>query len=65
MAAFIYYNGKQKPEITISTDTQMEVMRMCKYYGLRFQVQYSGKNLSSHPAEVQALVINMFYFSAT
>jgi hypothetical protein len=32
---------------------------------LTFNIQYSGKNLSSHPAEVQALVINMFYFSAT
>jgi hypothetical protein len=40
LAAFIYYNGKQKPEIIISTDTQMEVMRMCKYYGLRFQVEF-------------------------
>jgi ABC-type Fe3+-hydroxamate transport system substrate-binding protein len=28
-------------------------------------IQYSGKNSSSKPAEVQALVINMFYFSAT
>ena len=27
--------------------------------------QYSGKNLSSEPAEVQALVINAFYFFAT
>ncbi|HLL44053.1 MAG TPA: hypothetical protein VK369_12985, partial [Segetibacter sp.] len=40
LAAFIYYNGKEKPEIIISTDTQMEVMRMCKYYGLRFQVEF-------------------------
>ena len=40
LAAFIYYNGKEKPEIIISTDTEMEVMRMCKYYGLRFQVEF-------------------------
>ena len=32
---------------------------------LFFFLQYSGKNLSSKPAEVQALVINTFYFSAT
>jgi hypothetical protein len=40
LAAFIYYNGKEKPEIIISTDTEMEVIRMCKYYGLRFQVEF-------------------------
>jgi hypothetical protein len=40
LAGFIYYNGKEKPEIIISTDTEMEVMRMCKYYGLRFQVEF-------------------------
>ena len=40
LAAFIYYGDKEKPEIIIGTDTAMEVMRMCKYYGLRFQVEF-------------------------
>lgn len=31
---------KEKSEIIISTDTTMEVMKMCKYYGLRFQVEF-------------------------
>ena len=32
---------------------------------INFHNQYSGNILSSKPAEVQALVINAFYFSAT
>ena len=34
-------------------------------FGVLYTYQYSGKNLSSKPAEVQALVIDAFYFSAT
>jgi hypothetical protein len=40
MAAFIYYGDKQTPEIIISTDTEMNPLTMCKYYGLRFQVEF-------------------------
>ncbi len=40
LAVFIYYGDREKPEIIISTDTEMEVMKMCKYYGLRFQVEF-------------------------
>lgn len=40
LAAFIYYGDKEKPEIIIGTDTAMEVTKMCKYYGLRFQVEF-------------------------
>jgi truncated hemoglobin YjbI len=40
LAAFIYYGDKEKPEIIISTDTAMEATKMCKYYGLRFQVEF-------------------------
>jgi Transposase DDE domain len=40
LAAFIYYGDKKKPEIIISTDTTMDTMTMCKYYGLRFQVEF-------------------------
>ena len=38
LAAFVYYRDKDKPEIIIGTDTQMEAMTLCRYYGLRFQV---------------------------
>ncbi|HEX8332697.1 MAG TPA: transposase [Segetibacter sp.] len=40
LAAFIYYGNKEKPEIVIGTDTALEVTKMCKYYGLRFQVEF-------------------------
>jgi hypothetical protein len=40
LAAFIYYGDKKKPEITISTATTMDTMTMCKYYGLRFQMEF-------------------------
>ena len=40
LAAFVHYEGKEQPEIHISTDTEMEVLTLCKYYGLRFQVEF-------------------------
>jgi len=40
LAAFIYYGDKQKPEIIISTHTAMEAIKMCRYYGLRFQIEF-------------------------
>jgi len=40
LAAFVYYGDKDKPEIIIGTDTQMEAMTLCRYYGLRFQVEF-------------------------
>jgi hypothetical protein len=40
LAAFIYYGNKDKPEIIIGTDTKMDAMTMCRYYGLRFQVEF-------------------------
>ena len=40
LAAFIYYGDKKKPEIIISTDTAMQATKMCRYYGLRFQVEF-------------------------
>jgi hypothetical protein len=48
LAAFIYYNDKQKPEIIICTDTDMAVMTMCKYYGLRFQVEFLIRDAKQH-----------------
>jgi Transposase DDE domain len=40
LAAFVYYRGKEQPEIIISTDTEMDCMTMCRYYGLRFQIEF-------------------------
>ena len=40
LAAFVYYKDRQKPEIIIGTDIQMEAIILCKYYGLRFQIEF-------------------------
>ena len=48
LAAFIYYGEKKKPEIIISTDIAMEVMTMCKYYGLRFQIEFLIRDAKQH-----------------
>jgi hypothetical protein len=40
LAAFIYYGDKKQPEIIIGTDVNMDAIRMCRYYGLRFQVEF-------------------------
>ena len=48
LAAFIYYKDKQNPEIIICTDTDMAVMTMCKYYGLRFQVEFLIRDAKQH-----------------
>ncbi len=40
LAAFVYYGDKDKPEIIVGTDTQMDAMTLCRYYGLRFQVEF-------------------------
>ena len=40
LAAFVYYGEKQKPEIIACTDTAMAAMKMCKYNGFRFQVEF-------------------------
>jgi hypothetical protein len=38
--AFVYHKDKEQPEIIVSTDAEMDVMQMCRYYGLRFQVEF-------------------------
>ncbi len=48
LAAFIYYGEKQKPEIIICTDIAMAAMTMCKYYGLRFQVEFLIRDAKQH-----------------
>ena len=40
LAAFVYYGHREQPEIIIGTDTEMDVKTLCKYYGLRFQVEF-------------------------
>jgi hypothetical protein len=40
LVAFVYGKDKEQPEIIISTDTEMEVMTLCRYYGLCFQVEF-------------------------
>jgi hypothetical protein len=40
LAAFVYYKGKDRAEIIIGTDTGMEPLTLCRYYGLRFQVEF-------------------------
>jgi Transposase DDE domain len=48
LAAFVYYGDKPKPEIIVCTDTEMEAMGMCKYYGLRFQVEFLIRDAKQH-----------------
>jgi hypothetical protein len=40
LAAFIYYTNRQLPEIIIATDTTMDAISMCRYYSLRFQIEF-------------------------
>ncbi|MBX9783649.1 MAG: hypothetical protein K2X48_10180 [Chitinophagaceae bacterium] len=48
LAAFVYYGDRPKPEIIVCTDTEMEAMKMCKYYGLRFQVEFLIRDAQQH-----------------
>ncbi len=47
-AAFLYYDGKQTPEIIIGTDCEIDVMTLCKYYGLRFQIEFLIRDAKQH-----------------
>lgn len=46
--AFVYYKGRPKPEIIISTDVTMDVLTLCRYYGLRFQVEFLIRDAKQH-----------------
>ena len=48
LAAFVYYAGKEQPEIIISTDTEMDAITLCKYYGLRFQIEFLIRDAKQH-----------------
>lgn len=58
LAAFIYYGEKQKPEIIICTDTEMAEMTMCKYYGLRFQIEFLIRDAKQHTGLEDCMVID-------
>lgn len=48
LVAFIYYKGKTKPQIIMSTDWEIDVLLMCRYYGLRFQVEFLIRDAKQH-----------------
>jgi hypothetical protein len=48
LAAFVYYKGRGRPEIIIGTDTVMEPLTLCRYYGLRFQVEFLIRDAKQH-----------------
>ena len=48
LAAFVYYAGKEQPEIIISTNTEMDAITLCKYYGLRFQIEFLIRDAKQH-----------------
>jgi len=40
LAAFVYYRENDHPQIIVGTDTAMDALTLCKYYGLRFQIEF-------------------------
>lgn len=48
LAAFVYYGLSQQPEIIIGTDIQMDSITLCKYYGLRFQIEFLIRDAKQH-----------------
>jgi hypothetical protein len=48
LAAFVYYEDKETPEIIICTDVNQEAITVCKYYGLRFQVEFLIRDAKQH-----------------
>lgn len=48
LVAFVYYRGKSKAEIIMTTDVKMDVLTLCRYYGLRFQVEFLIRDAKQH-----------------
>lgn len=48
LVGFVYEKGKTKPHIIMSTDVQMDGLLMCRYYGLRFQVEFLIRDAKQH-----------------
>jgi hypothetical protein len=44
----LVHSDKGKPEIILSTDTKMKPLEMCRYYGLRFQVEFLIRDAKSY-----------------
>lgn len=48
LVAFLYDHGKTSPEIIIGTDIDMDPMTLCRYYGLRFQIEFLIRDAKQH-----------------
>jgi hypothetical protein len=48
LTAFVYYKDSEQPQILVSTNTEMDVMTMCKYYGLRFRIEFLIRDAKLH-----------------
>lgn len=48
LVAFVYYKGKSKAEIIMNTDVEMDALTLCRYYGLRFQVEFLIRDAKQH-----------------
>ncbi len=48
LVAFVYYMGKTTPEIIMGTDVQMDALTLCRYYGLRFEVEFLIRDGKQH-----------------
>ncbi|MBD0280157.1 MAG: hypothetical protein ICV81_19665 [Flavisolibacter sp.] len=48
LVAFVYYSGKSTPEIIMGTDTAMDALTLCRYYGLRFEVEFLIRDGKQH-----------------
>lgn len=48
LVAFVYYKGKRGPEIIMTTDVEMDVLTLCRYYRLRFQVEFLIRDAKQH-----------------
>jgi hypothetical protein len=48
LTAFAYYGENKKPEIIICTDTTLQAITMCKYYSLRFQIEFLIRDAKQH-----------------
>ena len=45
---FIYFDGKIKPEILLSTDETLDAVKIFEYYGLRFQIEFLIRDAKQH-----------------
>lgn len=48
LTAFVYYKDNDQPQIIIGTDREMDAVTLCKYYGLRFQIEFLIRDAKQH-----------------